>query len=157
MPPQVGEHVGELAASMGEHAKLQPAGGGAAAARQVFRGLMRNRELRDIAAQQVGALPCRAGLSLSLSLASASAPCCARHCPGRRRAARSPCPAAARSAPPQAEQLEALRSEVARLKARSFPSFEGVDPKMGGLAKRTAPPADLKPSLAKARARPGQL
>jgi hypothetical protein len=57
----------------------------------------------------------------------------------------------------QAKQLEALQAEAARLRSRSFPSFEGVDPKMGGLAKRAAPPADLKPSLAKARVKPGQL
>jgi hypothetical protein len=92
---QVGVHVEELAASMGEHSKLQPAGGGAAAARQVFRGLMRNRELRDIAAQQVGAvLPLRQAVLAALPPAASICSICLEPRRACQPAARSPRPAA---------------------------------------------------------------
>ena len=44
----------------------------------------------------------------------------------------------------QEQQLQALQQELARLRARNFPSFEGVEP--GGSQQR-APPADLDPRL----------
>ncbi len=64
-PLQIGTHVDEMSTTMAQHAKLQPTSGSSTAARQVFRGLMRNRELRDIAQQQVGA---RAGLRAGWSV-----------------------------------------------------------------------------------------
>lgn len=58
--------------------------------------------------------------------------------------------------PLQAVQLEHLQAEVARLKARSFPSFAGVDPRAHGLAKRTAPPADQRTGSLIASHKPGR-